>query len=160
MCHRPLVGKTNAKVKMVHHSKATKIIAYICAAILLPVYSLGPVSMIYLSSKRIGDGDWQTLLFLACICIALTYWGGRYFWLMLRFLGTLRFSFTFDATGIVLQSNNDSTFYPWNALAKSKEYGSCQIYCLITSDNRHLFSIWEYAENYKAFREEAMRHGI
>jgi len=153
--YQPLKWALYAKESMVQHSSSTKIMAYICAVILLPVYTLGPLSMIYLSTKRIADGDWQTLLFLICICATLVYFCGKYFLLMLRFLKTLRVSFTFDSKGIVLQQDGSSTFYPWSDLSKSKEYGSCQIYCLIDSSGNHLFSIWKYADSYQEFREEA-----
>jgi len=112
--------------------------------------------MIYLSTNRIVDGDWQTLLFLMCICAALVYFCGKYFLLMLRFIKTLKVSFTFDSKGIVLLENGSSAFYPWSYLSKSKEYSSCQIYCLIDSSGNHLFSIWEYADSYQEFREIAL----
>jgi len=151
----PLNRALYAKESMVQHSSSTKIMAYVCAVILLPVYSLGPLSMIYLSSKRIADGDWQTLLFLICICATLVYFCGKWFLLLLRFIKTLKVNFTFDSKGIVLTENGSSTFYPWSDLSNSKEYASCQIYCLIDSNGNHLFSIWEYADSYQEFREEA-----
>ncbi|MGY0594546.1 MAG: hypothetical protein ACW7DP_12200 [Paraglaciecola chathamensis] len=141
---------------MVQHSSLTQIMAYVCAVILLPVYVLGPLSMVYLSTGRIADGNWQNLLFLACICATLVYFCGKNFFLMFRFLKTIKVTFTFDSQGITLLENGNSTFYLWCDLSKSKEYSSCQIYCLIAPSGKHLFSIWEYADNYQEFRAESL----
>lgn len=146
------------KGNMVQYSNSVQIMAYICGVILLPVYALGPLSMIYLSSNRIADGDWQTLIFLFFLCSALVYFCGKYFFLLVRFLRSLKFSFTFDSKGIVLCKNEQSSFYAWSDLKNSKEYANCQMYCLVDSNGEHLFSIWEYADNYQEFRDAALVH--
>ncbi|MGY0623444.1 MAG: hypothetical protein ACW7DO_14375, partial [Paraglaciecola chathamensis] len=92
---------------MVQHSSLTQIMAYVCAVILLPVYVLGPLSMVYLSTGRIADGNWQNLLFLACICATLVYFCGKNFFLMFRFLKTIKVTFTFDSQGITLPENGN-----------------------------------------------------
>ncbi len=141
---------------MVQHSKSVQIMAYICGAILLPIYALGPLSLVYLSSGRVSDGDWQTLAFLIALCIVMLYFGGKYFYLLVRFLKSLKVFFTYDSKGVLLVKNGYSKFYEWSELTNSKEYPNCQIYCLINSNGEHLFSIWEYATGYQEFRNVAL----
>lgn len=141
------------KEDMVQHSKKIRVVAYICAVILMPLYIGGPLSMIYLSAKRIPEADISTSMFLIAICGILTFVFGKFAYLMFRFLKTLKVSFTFDENGISLTNNGKTEVYSWSELEKSKEYTSCQIFCLIDSKGQHLFSVWEYADNYAEFRQ-------
>lgn len=114
--------------------------------------------MIYLSVERIPEADTATSLFLIGICSILTFVFGKFAYLMFRFLKTLNASFTFDSNGISLTNNGSTTVYSWNELDKSKEFTSCQIFCLIDSKDQHLFSVWEYADGYAEFRQMTAEH--
>jgi hypothetical protein len=141
---------------MVEHSKSIRVLAYICAVILLPIYAIGPMILIYTIALRISDSDWLTILFLFGIFAVLSFWGFRCFYLMVRFLRTLKVTFTYDKTGITLMKGGNVNFYNWSSLKNSKGYKDCQIFCLIDENNRHLVSIWEYAKNYHEFRHETL----
>jgi len=149
----PVIGKLYAKVPMVQHSKKIRVLAYTCAVILMPVYIGSPLSMIYISANRIPEADVSTSIFLVVVCGVLTFVFGKFAYLMFRFLKSLKVSFTFNESGISLTNNGKTDVYSWRELEKSKEYASCQIFCLIDSKGQHLFSVWEYADNYAEFRQ-------
>lgn len=139
---------------MVEHSKTTRVLAYICAAILLPVYIAGPISLILLSGKRFSNADASTVILLAALCVGMTYLCGKYFYLMVRFLKNIKTKMTYDNEGIVLRKGTETKQYSWNDLRASHEYASCQIFCLMDLSQQHLFSIWEYASGYHEFRQK------
>ncbi|WP_215399177.1 hypothetical protein [Rheinheimera oceanensis] len=148
------MGKNNAKESMVEHSKATRVLAYICAVILLPVYVSGPIALILISGKRLSNADASTVFILAALVIGITYLCGKYFFLMVRFLRSLKTKMTYDDQGIALYKGSETKRYSWNDLKASREYASCQIFCLMDSSKTHLFSIWEYASGYREFRQK------
>ncbi|MEI8618484.1 hypothetical protein P4S63_19125 [Pseudoalteromonas sp. B193] len=59
--------------------------------------------------------------------------------LLIRSLKTLNFSFEFDVNGISINSISGSQRYKWDELKNSKDYPSCQIFCLMDKDGNHLF---------------------
>jgi len=139
---------------MVEHSKTTRVLAYICAAILLPVYIIGPIALILMAGKRLSNADASTLFILAALVIGMTYLCGKYFFLMVRFLKSLKTKMTYDDQGIALYKGSETKRYSWSELKASREYASCQIFCLMDSSKMHLFSIWEYARGYREFRKK------
>jgi hypothetical protein len=143
-----------AKEIMVEHSKATRILAYVCALILLPVYVTGPISLIILTLKRFHIADKPTVIFLVFLSVGMTYLCGKYFYLLVRFIKTIKKKVTFDDNGVVIENNAQVQKYSWYELRASREYPSCQIFCLIDAGGQHLFSIWEYANGYREFRQK------
>jgi len=138
---------------MVIHSKSIRIFAYVCAAVLIPVYICGSLALFYTTYKSIPHYDFLITLFIGVVSIAASFFGLKSMYLLVRFLKTLKLSLEFDENGIVLNSASSLQIYSWDALKNSKDYPSCQIFCLIDRDGNHLFSIWEYAANYDEFRE-------
>ncbi|MBA6303073.1 hypothetical protein [Colwellia sp. MB02u-14] len=141
---------------MVNHSKSVQVLAYICGVILIPVYIFGPFALFYATYKSMGNPEMLVTVFIAVLSLALTYFGFKSLYLIIRFLKTLKVSFEFNAKGIVLNSSDCSNHYSWSDLESSKDYPSCQLFCLIDNKGNHLFSIWEYATNYLEFREVAL----
>lgn len=141
---------------MVIHSKSVQILAYICAVILIPVYIFGSLALFYATYKSTLNSDILVTLFIAVVTIVVSSFGYKSMYLLVRFLKTLKLSFEFDENGIALNSENEIQHYSWEELKSSKDYPSCQIFCLITKDGNHIFSIWEYATNYSEFRKVAL----
>lgn len=139
---------------MVEHSKATRILAYVCALLLLPVYVVAPISLIILTLKRFHSADKPTVIFLVLLSVGMTYLCGKYFYLLVRFIKTIKKKVTFDDIGVVIENDAQLQKYSWHELRTSREYPSCQIFCLIDAGGKHLFSIWEYANGYREFRQK------
>lgn len=140
---------------MVEHSKPTRIMAYCCAAVLLPAYTLGPIFLIYQVSFKFASFNWVTNLFLLAVFWVLSFWGCRSFYLMIRFLSTIKASLSYDENAVTLHRNGKISVYRWDQLKNSRPYKDCQILCLIDEKNNYLCSIWEYAKNYQQFRKTA-----
>jgi len=75
---------------------------------------------------------------------------------LIRFIKTIKGSFEFDENGICFNFQGSSHTYNWDELKNSKDYPSCQVFCLIDGSGNHLYSIWEYASNYSQFRKLAL----
>lgn len=151
---QPLSKAFYAKEIMVEHSKATRILAYVCAFMLLPVYVAGPISLIILTLKRFHITDRPTVIFLVFLSVGMTYLCGKYFYLLVRFIKTIKKKVTFDDNGVLIEHDTQAKKYSWYELRASREYPSCQIFCLIDAGGQHLFSIWEYANGYREFRQK------
>lgn len=141
---------------MVIHSKSVQILAYICAVILIPVYTFGSLALFYATYKSTLNPDILVTLFIAVVSVVVSLFGYKSMFLLVRFLKTLKFSFEFNENGIALNSENEVQNYSWDELENSKDYPSCQVFCLISKDGNHIFSIWEYATNYTEFRKMAL----
>lgn len=141
---------------MVVHSKSVQILAYICAVILIPVYIFGSLALFYVTYKSTLNPDVLVTLFIAVVSVVVSLFGYKSMYLLVRFLKTLKLSFEFDEKGIALHSENEVQYYSWDELKNSKDYPSCQVFCLLSKDGNHIFSIWEYAKNYSEFRKMAL----
>ncbi|WP_158681404.1 hypothetical protein [Pseudoalteromonas sp. T1lg88] len=141
---------------MVKHSKNIQILAYVCALILLPGYSLGSIAICYITYKSWISQELYIAILLSAFSGFLIYFSVQNFYLLCRFIKTLKINLEFDHNGIILCENGANKSYSWNELKKSKAYPSCQIFCLIDVNGNHLFSIWEYAKNYSEFRKIAL----
>ncbi|XQF90133.1 hypothetical protein ACOBV8_17105 [Pseudoalteromonas espejiana] len=95
-------------------------------------------------------------MFIAVVSVVVSLFGYKSMYLLVRFLKTLKLSFEFDENGIALNSENEVQHYAWDELKNSKDYPSCQVFCLLSKDGNHIFSIWEYAKNYSEFRKMAL----
>jgi ABC-type multidrug transport system fused ATPase/permease subunit len=138
---------------MVEHSKNTRILAYICAVILVPGFSIFPVTFIYLLYKA-NDSEFNAkVAFILLLAFAVSYVSAKYLFLLIRFITTLKVTMTFDYNGIRVNKYEQIIFYSWEQLKNSKDYPNCQTFCLIDEQKRHIVSIWEYAANYSQFRE-------
>ena len=141
---------------MVAHSKFVQILAYISAVILIPVYVFGSIALFYATYNSTLNPDVLITLFIATVAIVVSFFGYKSMYLLIRFIKTLKASFEFDENGICLNFQSNSQKYTWDALKNSKDYQSCQIFCLIDDSGNHLYSIWEYASNYSQFRKLAL----
>jgi len=141
---------------MVIHSKFVRILAYVCAVILIPVYTFGSLALFYATYKSTLNTDFLVTLFIAVVSVVVSFFGYKSMYLLVRFLKTIKFHFEFDEIGIALDSENEVRNYTWDELRSSKDYPSCQVFCLIDRGGNHLFSIWEYAKNYGEFRKMAL----
>jgi hypothetical protein len=130
-------------------------VAYICAIILIPLFGLSPVFLGWMFYPRFADADLSTIAFMVVITLIFWAWFWRNLFLFVRFLKTLSVECELQGDGVVVKDRGNKSFYRWESLSKSKEYADCQIFCLVTSDGNHLFSIWEYANGYGAIRAEA-----
>ncbi len=144
-----------ARGNMVEHSKNTRILAYICAAILVPGFSVFPVTFIYFLFEANESEFNAKVAILLLLVFAVSYMSGKYLFLLVRFISTLKVTLTFDNNGIQANKNEKIVFYSWEQLKNSKDYPSCQTFCLIDEQKRHIVSLWEYATNYPQFREVA-----
>ncbi|MCH2056583.1 MAG: hypothetical protein MK214_08250 [Thalassotalea sp.] len=143
---------------MVQHSKPTKILAYVCALILLPAFFAVPILIAnFAFTSEIHNSDITDTLFLGAVATLVLYHCIKYCYLLLRFLKTLSHKLDFDDKGITLWQKNSTEFYPWETLFLSKAYDSCQMYSVVDSNKRHLISIWEYADRYNEFRAMAIQ---
>lgn len=140
---------------MVYHSKLTQLLAYICAVLLIPVYVSGPFIVLYLAVFKHSVAQWYVIVLLLLFLSYVSYIGVRNLCLLVHFIRYIKRRIEFDENGIKLIENSDSEYFLWEQLIGSKEYSDCQIFCLIDSQGNHLFSTWEYAQNYKKFREFA-----
>ncbi|MBA6339363.1 hypothetical protein H4J57_19450 [Colwellia sp. BRX8-7] len=141
---------------MVSHSKFIQILAYVCAVILIPVYVFGSIALFYATYKSTLNPDILITLFIAVLAIVVSFFGYKSMYLLIRFIKTIKGSFEFDENGICLNFQSNSQKYTWDELENSKDYPSCQIFCLIDDSGNHLYSIWEYASNYSQFRKLAL----
>lgn len=140
---------------MIYHSRNTRILAYICAIILIPLFGLSPIFLGYMFYPRLANADIPTIAFMIIITLVVWAWLWRNLFLFLRFLKTLSVECELQGEGVVIDNKGVKSYYPWKTLSRSKEYADCQIFCLVTSEGNHLLSIWEYAYGYGAIRAEA-----
>ena len=150
------MGRYIPKVAMVSHSKSIQILAYFCAVILIPVYAFGSMALFYATYKSTLNPDILITLFITIVAIVVSFFGYKSMYLLIRFIKTIKGSFEFDENGICFNFQGSSHPYSWDELKNSKDYPSCQVFCLIDSSGNHLYSIWEYASNYSQFRKLAL----
>ena len=138
---------------MVEHSNLTKKLAYICSLILSPLFLFGSVGYPYIMITNDVIYELWPLIILILISIGLAFYCLRVFYLLMRHIKTLNHKFEYDEAGIILYSNSKVSKFDWSKLKNSKGYADCQIFCLIDESGNHLMSVWEYASNYREFRE-------
>lgn len=140
---------------MVEHSKIVKLFAYLCGLSLIPLFLGGAVAFPYIMLTNDVKYEIWPLVILTFLSIVIAIYLIRNSYLLVRFISTINYKFYFDETGIKLFRNADSLHFKWESLKLSKEYLDCQIFCLKEESGQHLISVWEYARNYKSFREMA-----
>ena len=140
---------------MVEHSKNTRLLAYFCALILIPGFSFFPVAFIYILLTTSDFELNMKVIFMFLTIFTISYVSAKYLFLFVRFISTLKVKLTFDIDGISVNKNHKIVFYTWEQLSNSKHYPSCQTFCLIDEQNRHIVSLWEYATDYHQLREVA-----
>jgi hypothetical protein len=153
-------GALCATDNITYHSKAIRILAYFCGFILLPLFAFGVVLPFYFLAIYFGvvhsDLHANEVLILLFSFIGLYF--VRCFFLLYRFLTTLKVSLNYDENGISLMNGNDKVFFPWEELSGSKDHRDCQIFSVIGPDKQHIVSLWDYATNIQNFREAFDKH--
>ena len=131
-----------------------------CGLLLFPLFLCGVAFPFYLLAVYLDliPSELDSNITLLLILFPIGLYCARNFFLLYRFLTTLKYSIEYDSSGITLSKSGEVMKFAWKDIAIYKKHIDCEILCIFGPDGRHVISLWNYATNLREFKEVYFNH--